>query len=75
MIKYEVTKGTVRYNDDPGSTPEVPWNTLVSQHKDDKVLYLLVTTGFSQSGTESGVLNSLSYEIAGQQPNTVSFSR
>jgi hypothetical protein len=74
MIKYDVSKGTVRYNDDPGSTPEVPWSTLVNQHKDDKVLYILVTTGFSQSGTESGVLNSLSYEINGHQPTTVSFS-
>jgi hypothetical protein len=74
MIKYDVTKGTVRYDDDPGATPEVPWSTLVNQHKNDKVMYILVTTGFSQSGTDSGILNSLSYEINGQLPTTVSFS-
>jgi hypothetical protein len=74
LIKYEVTKGVVRYNDDPGSGASTPWSAMVNQHKNDKVLYVAVTTGFSLNGTVSGVLNSFSYEINGHQPTTVSFS-
>jgi hypothetical protein len=73
LIKYEVTKGEVRYDDDPGAGPNSSWSELVNDHKSDKVAYIGVTTGFSLDGTQGGLLNSLSYEVRGQAPTTVSF--
>ncbi len=73
LIKYDVTKGGVRYDDDPGSTPNQSWDELVNDHKTDKVLAIVVTTGFSLAGTQGGLLNSLTYEVAGRAPTTLAF--
>jgi hypothetical protein len=74
LIKYDVTKGGVRYDDDPGSTPNLSWDELVNAHKTDKVLAIVVTTGFSLAGTQGALLNSLTYEVAGRAPTTLAFA-
>lgn len=74
MIEYHVDQGTVRYDDDPGSTPDVSWATVVNQHGTDKVMFLLVSSGFSLGATTGAVLNSLGYEVAGSPPATLSFA-
>jgi hypothetical protein len=73
MIKYEVSKGTVRYDDDAGSTPDVSWAAAVTAHGDDVISGVRVSLGNSLPGTESGKLNSLRLEATGFGPTTFTF--
>ncbi len=76
MIKYDVHEGTVRYDDDPGANgPDVTWDALVNAHGDDVISTINISTGNSLPGTESAVVNSLRYEVAGLSPKLVTFSK
>jgi len=74
MIEYHVDQGTVRYDDDPGSAPDVSWAAVLNAHGGDTIDAIYVTSGFSLPDTTGAVLNSLRYEIAGQLPTTLAFS-
>jgi hypothetical protein len=73
MIHYEVSKGTVRYDDDPGSGVDSKWQTIVSQHPDDVISGIRVQAGNSLSGTQSAIVNSLTVEAKGAPPTTYFF--
>jgi hypothetical protein len=73
LIEYDVTEGTVRYDDDAGSGGQA-WDLVVNAHGTDKIESFLVTAGFSLQGTTDAFLNSLRYEVAGSPPSVVSFS-
>jgi hypothetical protein len=73
MIHYEVSKGTVRYDDDPGSGPDSKWQTIVSLHPDDVISGIRVQAGNSLPGTQSAIVNSLTLEAKGAPPTTYFF--
>jgi hypothetical protein len=76
MIKYVVNQGTLRYDDDPGGVgPDPTWDATVNAHGTDKIFSVDITTGGALPGLTDGVVNSLSYEVAGKVPHTVSFSK
>jgi hypothetical protein len=74
MIEYHVDHGTVRYDDDPGSAPDVSWAEVLNAHGADTITAIYVTSGFALPDTTGAVLNSISFEIAGQLPTTLAFS-
>lgn len=73
LIKYEVHKGTVRYNDDAGNLPDVTWASAINDHGNDVISGVRVSLGNSLPGTESGKLNSLRLEAKGFGPTTFTF--
>jgi hypothetical protein len=76
MIKYIVNEGTVRYDDDPGGVgPDPTWDAIVNAHGAEKISSVDITAGFALPDTTDSVVNSLSYEVAGKVPHTVSFSK
>lgn len=44
---FDVTAGTVRYDDDPGNGPDQAWADVVAAHGTETVSGIYVTTGFS----------------------------
>src|SRR6266508_1123496 len=44
---YNVVAGTVRYDDDPGNNPDVPWATIQGAHANEVVSGIYVSAGFS----------------------------
>jgi hypothetical protein len=72
-IHYEVSKGTVRYDDDPGSLPDQTWAQVVTDHGDDVISGIRVQAGFSLPGTASALVNSLTVEAKGIPPTTYYF--
>jgi hypothetical protein len=74
MILYTVENGTVRYDDDPGNAPDVSWASVLNTHGSDEIEAIYVTSGFALPDTTGATLNSLSYEVAGLAPSTLSFS-
>jgi hypothetical protein len=74
MIKYIVNEGTVRYDDDGGNAPDVSWDSIINAHGSDRIDSVRISVGFALPGTTDSVVNSLSYEVAGRVPHTVSFS-
>jgi hypothetical protein len=75
MMKYEVSKGMVRYDDDPGSGPDYSWDKIVSEHGEDVISGIRVQAGNSLQGTQSGMVNSLSLEAKGSPPATYYFGQ
>lgn len=74
-VHYDVTKGVVRYDDDPGNGSGDSWDTVVNNHGGDTVSGIYVTTGFACSTSAlSAWLNSLTLEVKGQRPDIFSFS-
>jgi hypothetical protein len=75
LVKYDVTKGTVRYDDDAATAADSAWDEIVNAHGDDVIDSVRVSAGYSLPGTTDAFLNSISYEVAGHAPVTVSFSK
>jgi hypothetical protein len=73
MIHYRVSEGTVRYDDDPGSGPDYPWDRIVADHGDDVINGIRVQAGNSLPGTENAIVNSLTVEAKGAPPLTYFF--
>lgn len=44
---FDVTAGTVRYDDDPGNGPDQPWAAVVAAHAGEQISGIYITTGFS----------------------------
>jgi hypothetical protein len=72
-VHYDVTRGSVRYDNDAGTGSDVPWDTVVNDHGDEVISGVYVTTGFACGGNLSAWLNSLTVEAKGQQPRVFSF--
>lgn len=56
---FDVTAGTVRYDDDPGNGPDQPWADVVAAHGTESVSGIYVTAGFSGGLDLSALLSSL----------------
>jgi hypothetical protein len=56
---WDVTKGTVRYDDDAGTGPDSPWQVIVAEHADEIISGIYVTVGFSAGTTLTGCLRTL----------------
>lgn len=58
--QWDVTQGTVRYDDDPGNGPDSPWQQIAADHADEVIsLGIVVTTGFSAGTNLTGCLRIL----------------
>ena len=53
---WDVTEGTVRYDDDPGNDPDSPWQVIVAEHADEVISGIYVTVGFPQARNPTGCL-------------------
>lgn len=73
MIHYDVEKSNVRYDDDPGSGPDYPWDKIISDHPDDVIYGIRVQAGNSLPGTENAKINSINVEAKGKPPVTYFF--
>ena len=49
--QWDVTAGTVRYDDDPGNGSDSPWQEIAADHADQTISGIFVTTGFSVGAT------------------------
>jgi hypothetical protein len=73
--KYEVVKGTARYDDDPGNNADVSWEDILAAHGTERIDSIRISAGFALPGMTDAFVNSLRYEVAGRAPVTVSFSK
>ncbi len=56
---WDVTKGTVRYDDDAGNGPDSPWQVIAAEHADEIISGIYVTVGFSAGTNLTGCLRTL----------------
>ena len=56
---WNVTAGTVRYDDDAGNGPDSPWATVVAAHGNDVISGIYVSAGFSAGTNLSAFLSDL----------------
>ncbi len=59
LHQWDVTEGTVRYDDDPGDDPDSPWQVIVAEHADEVISGIFVTVGFSAGTNLTGCLRTL----------------
>jgi hypothetical protein len=59
LHQWDVTEGTVRYDDDPGVGPDSPWQVTVAEHADEVISGIYVTVGFSAGTNLTGCLRTL----------------
>jgi hypothetical protein len=59
FLTYEVTTGSVRYDDDACVGVQQPWATVVAAHGSEVVSRIVVTTGFTGGDTLAAILRSL----------------
>jgi hypothetical protein len=59
LHQWDVTEGTVRYDDDPGNDPDSPWQVIVAEHAGENISGIYVTVGFSAGTNLSGCLRTL----------------
>jgi hypothetical protein len=57
--QWDVTQGTVRYDDDPGNGPDSPWQEIAADHADEVISGIFVTVGFSAGTNLTGCLRTL----------------
>jgi hypothetical protein len=60
LNRWDVTEGTVRYDDDPGADPDSPWEVIAAEHADEIISGIYVTVGFSAGTDLTGCLRTLS---------------
>jgi hypothetical protein len=60
LHRWDVTEGTVRYDDDPGNGPDSPWEVIAAEHADEVISGIYVTLGFSAGTNLTGCLRTLS---------------
>ncbi len=60
LHRWDVTEGTVRYDDDGGSGPDSPWEVIAAEHADEIISGIYVTVGFSAGTNLTGCLRTLS---------------
>jgi hypothetical protein len=54
---WNVTDGTVRYDDDAGNNPDSPWADVQTAHADETITGIYVTTGFTAGADLSSMLS------------------
>jgi Collagen triple helix repeat (20 copies) len=59
LHQWDVTEGTVRYDDDPGNDPDSPWQVIVAEHANEVISGIYVTVGFSAGTNLAGCLRTL----------------
>jgi Collagen triple helix repeat (20 copies) len=59
LHQWDVTEGTVRYDDDPGNNPDSPWQVIAAEHADEVISGIYVTVGFSAGTNLTGCLRTL----------------
>jgi hypothetical protein len=59
LHQWDVTEGTVRYDDDLGNGPDTPWQVIVAEHADEVISGIFVTVGFSAGTNLTGCLRTL----------------
>ncbi len=57
--QWDVTEGTVRYDDDPGDGPDSPWQEIAADHADEVISGIFVSVGFSDGTNLTGCLRIL----------------
>jgi hypothetical protein len=57
--QWDVTEGTVRYDDDTGVGPDSPWQVIAANHADEVISGIFVTVGFSAGTNLTGCLRTL----------------
>jgi hypothetical protein len=60
LHRWDVSEGTVRYDDDAGNGPDSPWEVIVAEHADEIISGIYVTVGFSAGTNLTGCLRTLS---------------
>jgi Collagen triple helix repeat (20 copies) len=60
LHRWDVTEGTVRYDDDTGTGPDSPWEVIAAEHADEVISGIYVTVGFSAGTNLIGCLRTLS---------------
>ncbi|HEU4978360.1 MAG TPA: hypothetical protein VFT42_05660 [Solirubrobacteraceae bacterium] len=65
--KWEPTKGTVRYNDDAGNNPEIPWSQLIADHGNETITQIRLQAGDAgaRSDGETAYVDDVTFEVAG----------
>jgi hypothetical protein len=59
LHQWDVTEGTVRYDDDPGNNPDSPWQVIAAEHADEVISGIYITVGFSAGTNLTGCLRTL----------------
>lgn len=59
LHQWDVTEGTVRYDDDAGTGPDSPWQVIVAEHAAEIISGIYVTVGFSAGTNLTGCLRTL----------------
>ena len=57
--QWDVTGGTVRFDDDPGIGPDSPWHLIAADHGDAVISGIFVSVGFSTGTNLTGCLRTL----------------
>jgi hypothetical protein len=56
---WVVTDGTVRFDDDSGTGPDVAWADFIKTHADDEIAGIYITTGFSAGTALTSTIRTL----------------
>ena len=59
LHQWDVTEGTVRYDDDSGVNPDVPWQQIAADHANEMISGIYVSVGFSAGENLTGSLRTL----------------
>jgi Collagen triple helix repeat (20 copies) len=59
LHQWDVTEGTVRYNDDKGNGSDSPWQQIAADHADEEIEGIYVSVGFSAGENLTGCLRTL----------------
>jgi hypothetical protein len=59
LHQWDITEGTVRYDDDPGAGPDSTWQTIAAAHADETISGIYVSVGFSAGVNLTGCLRTL----------------
>ena len=57
--EWVVNDGTVRYDDDAGNDPDLPWDDVKAAHADEAISSVCITTGFTAGDNLSALLRSV----------------
>jgi hypothetical protein len=72
--QWNVTEGTVRYDDDAGNNPDSTWAEIVAAHANEEISGIYVSLGFSAGENLTGCLrglgvNEVAYLFGSVQPD------
>jgi Collagen triple helix repeat (20 copies) len=59
LHQWDVTEGTVRYQDDKGDRPDSPWQQIAAEHANEVISGIYVSVGFTAGTDLTGCLRTL----------------